>query len=327
MGAQFTQIPDWVRDADISDGAIRLYLILRGFIGANTRGWPSRQTLAERMTTKSRTCSTRSVDRYMNELKGIRAITVQRRWNQSSLYYVWSDPPEARVSTDESTELSTEFSTATDIYIARLDTDVQSRLDTDGDMKYIQGKYIQKKNSIILKNDDERVILKQKEAKKEKYASECDQLWELYPRRLGKKPAYDAIKARLNSGVAFEDLLKATKNYAASVANTEMRFIKHPQTFFGPGLHYQDFLDKNNPAVVSVESRQSREQAIDDAIADLFAAIRGPRPVERPRKVALSEAVLVSISIGELGRMDEGYARTMVANMCRSLLHDGTVKI
>jgi phage replication O-like protein O len=75
------------------------------------------------------------------------------------------------------------------------------------------------------------------------YPEHFENCWSYYPRKLGKKAAYKAYKARLKNGVTKEQLLAATINYANDCKGKEDRYIKHGKTFYGPDDHFQDWLN------------------------------------------------------------------------------------
>lgn len=74
------------------------------------------------------------------------------------------------------------------------------------------------------------------------YPDDFELTWKAYPQRPGasKKGALKAWKARLKTGVDVEVLHAGVVRYAAYVQaeRTEPRFIKQPETFFGPDEHY-----------------------------------------------------------------------------------------
>ncbi len=96
----FAIVPEWVIDADISNGALRLYAVIGRYTNSSNAAWPSRATLARRLRT-----SKDSVDRWTKELVEINALTVQRRWseergsNQSNLYVLRHLRPDLTAST------------------------------------------------------------------------------------------------------------------------------------------------------------------------------------------------------------------------------------
>jgi len=73
-GGRFVIVPYWVFEADMSDGALRLYCVLADFGNRAGRSWPARSTLAERMR-----CSRDTVDRRREELMRAGLLEVQHR--------------------------------------------------------------------------------------------------------------------------------------------------------------------------------------------------------------------------------------------------------
>jgi hypothetical protein len=75
------------------------------------------------------------------------------------------------------------------------------------------------------------------------YPPEFIAVWQAYPRRDGasKKDSFKAWSARVKAGVDPATIAKAVDRYAAYVkaVGTEPRYIKRPETFFGPGEHYE----------------------------------------------------------------------------------------
>ena len=83
---RFSIIPEWLLDSDLSDRAIRVYSVLARYADNETlQAYPSRDTLAQRCH-----CHWRSVDRAIDELVRLGAITKTHRKNgdsyQSNLY-------------------------------------------------------------------------------------------------------------------------------------------------------------------------------------------------------------------------------------------------
>ena len=83
---RFSILPEWVIDADISDRAVRVYAILARYADSETlQAFPSRETLAKRAR-----CHWRSIDRAIDELVKLGAVTKTHRKNgeayQSNIY-------------------------------------------------------------------------------------------------------------------------------------------------------------------------------------------------------------------------------------------------
>jgi len=75
------------------------------------------------------------------------------------------------------------------------------------------------------------------------------QFWTIYPRKVEKKRALRAWKARLKEKYTPEMLILAAKHYAeyCKKNSIEPRYIKHPSTFLGPDRPFEDFLKGVNP--------------------------------------------------------------------------------
>lgn len=77
-GNKFSQVPEWVLDADISDGAFRLYAALLRYADQDTgRAYPARSTLATRLHK-----TPKSIDRYLKELSEIGALKIHARFEK-----------------------------------------------------------------------------------------------------------------------------------------------------------------------------------------------------------------------------------------------------
>jgi hypothetical protein len=76
--------------------------------------------------------------------------------------------------------------------------------------------------------------LKEKDKKKKKAEDEFETLWELYPRKNGKKDAKKHYLTAVSQGTTFEDVkagIEAYKNYIEKT-NTEPKYIKMGSSFF-----------------------------------------------------------------------------------------------
>jgi len=97
---RFSIIPEWVLDANVSDRAIRVYSIMARYADNETlQAFPSRETLAKRAQ-----CHWRSIDRAIDELVNLGAITKQHRRNgesyQSNIYTLRRVLPQVSPPTD-----------------------------------------------------------------------------------------------------------------------------------------------------------------------------------------------------------------------------------
>jgi len=75
---KWAQVPEWVIVAPISDRAVRLYALLARRANADSQAFPSRGYLADRMG-----CSRKSVDRALEELLTVGAVTKQQQFQDS----------------------------------------------------------------------------------------------------------------------------------------------------------------------------------------------------------------------------------------------------
>lgn len=75
------------------------------------------------------------------------------------------------------------------------------------------------------------------------------QAWREYPRRDGTNPRRDAIKAwrtRVREGVSPDDLLRATKAYAAEMerkSKVGTEFVMQAMRFYGKSRPYEQFIE------------------------------------------------------------------------------------
>ena len=93
------------------------------------------------------------------------------------------------------------------------------------------------------------------------FQREFNQLWEIYPRKVGRKKAYDAVVARLRAGVTFDDLLTATQNYASIRRNQDQQFTLHAGTFFGSSVRYEDYIAPTSDVTAQPRSAYSDIEA------------------------------------------------------------------
>ncbi len=70
----FAIIPEWVLDADISDRGVRLFGVLARYADVNGNSHPGRKRICERLR-----CSDASLQRALNELLSLGAVTVTKR--------------------------------------------------------------------------------------------------------------------------------------------------------------------------------------------------------------------------------------------------------
>ena len=93
------------------------------------------------------------------------------------------------------------------------------------------------------------------------YMDQVEEVFKLYPRRVGKKPATDPIKEAIRKH-GYEFILEKTKEYAEARKDLEMEFTPHPSTWF----RQERFMDDPDTWVISgSQSRSSQPTTPYDA--------------------------------------------------------------
>ena len=88
----------------------------------------------------------------------------------------------------------------------------------------------------------------------EEYSPEFDQLWLIYPRKEGKRKAFESVQVLLAEGLTIERLVGAVKNYAITVRDTEFRYVKHGSTFFNEkNRPFEDYMIAPLPDVEGLD--------------------------------------------------------------------------
>lgn len=92
----FAQIPEWLIDSDVSDRAIRAFLVLHRHANKEGYAFPGRAAIAERLG-----CSPASLDRALNELREVGAIVSRQRKDGNAVigndYWLWPAHPSSPV--------------------------------------------------------------------------------------------------------------------------------------------------------------------------------------------------------------------------------------
>lgn len=89
----------------------------------------------------------------------------------------------------------------------------------------------------------------------EEYSADFLLLWNAYPKKAGennKRKAYNAFKARLRDGIAFDVMFEGVKRYRQHMIETGKEgtdYVKMTATFLGPNRHFLD--EYNAPAAVA----------------------------------------------------------------------------
>ena len=70
-------------------------------------------------------------------------------------------------------------------------------------------------------------------------------LWDIYPRKLGKKKAYLYFKDSVKKPQDFEDINKAIKNYIFEVRKTNIKYIQYGSTWFNNWRDWVNYYDED----------------------------------------------------------------------------------
>ena len=117
------------------------------------------------------------------------------------------------------------------------------------------------------------------------------QIKEAYPKRskgkgYGWPDAFKKIQERMSEGHSFEDILEGTKNYCAGTklsGDYGTEFVKQASTFFGPGLHFLDEYETEDPEevreyrkpeVYTDEMRQIDAKKAEENLAKLMRIVK-----------------------------------------------------
>lgn len=99
-------------------------------------------------------------------------------------------------------------------------------------------------------------------AKPAAWADDFDAIWPLYPKKPGmsRADALKAFSARVNEGSDIAAMEAGVRAYASYVlaSGTEPKYIKAPETFFGPGKHWlSDWSPPRNGSGRSANAQQT----------------------------------------------------------------------
>lgn len=90
--------------------------------------------------------------------------------------------------------------------------------------------------------------------KKNIYIAHFEEAWKIYPKKKDKSRAFQCYMARINSGYSENELLTATKNYAAECEKEGRpeKYIKNGSTFFGINEPFVDYLGERKTTPVGI---------------------------------------------------------------------------
>lgn len=104
--------------------------------------------------------------------------------------------------------------------------------------------------------------------------ADFEELWEIYPRKIGKKKALDAYARAIKKGVSFETIKQGIENYNKQITatNTPAAYIKHGSTWFN-GECWNDEYKTSKPA--QQEAPQETNPGFDNWINNFMGQKEG----------------------------------------------------
>lgn len=116
-----------------------------------------------------------------------------------------------------------------------IDTDTDTDTDKNQNRKNLSCPKRKTKREKSDENDDEKKALP--------FIEDFEAVWEIYPKKLDKKQAYNCYVARRRAGTSAEELYMATQNFAGEMKkqNRENRYIMSGKTFFGVNDRWLDY--------------------------------------------------------------------------------------
>ena len=138
--------------------------------------------------------------------------------------------------------------------------DVTQKADKTPEKRYIvtqRREEIEKELELDIDIDNN---IEQNEQKKETYAEAFDKLWESYPRKIGKKRAFEAYKRAIKSGTTDEAIADGIERYRQYVESRkfEEKYIKQGSTWFA-GECWNDEYDISARQFTADEERDYQE--------------------------------------------------------------------
>lgn len=120
-------------------------------------------------------------------------------------------------------------------------TEMQERIGSKTDVAIRVARHRERQKMLHCNNDEtksnsikEIEIEKEIDKEKDKYMCEFDELWKLYPKKIGKKDALRHYIRNRKNKVPYETILEGLKKYIEYInnTNTPMQFIKDGSTWF-----------------------------------------------------------------------------------------------
>ena len=85
--------------------------------------------------------------------------------------------------------------------------------------------------------------------------SQCEEIYSLYPKKIGKGSAIKSIEKALTK-ISFEELSRIVNIYCAKIAWKEKQYIPSPSTWFNQERWEDDQSEWENPSVTAKRNTQ-----------------------------------------------------------------------
>lgn len=198
-------IPDWLLESEgVSMNAKLIYALLCRYAGEDGKCYPSQSTLADKMK-----CTRRAVNNWLKELEEARMIERQRRF------------------TDDGNYTST-------LYRFLMHPDMQggSELNSHGSEPPFTGVVNGRSHGLVNHRSHKENHIEENQLRE-------TEIFEIYPKKAGKKAALKAISEALKEK-DFEELADVVRRYAEAMRHTEPQYIPNPAKWFEEGRYDDD---------------------------------------------------------------------------------------
>lgn len=138
-----------------------------------------------------------------------------------------------------------------------------------------------------------------------------DRLWEIFPRKSDKIGARKQVHARLKSGVPFDELLEATRNYAQSRAGQDSEHTLYGKTFWN-NERWRDWLDGGPELATGPRTSRPPRAAVDGAMAALSEYFNSTGDDRQIRRGPVIDYMLERYTLRKLGNMTTSDLRLIV---------------
>jgi len=267
---RFEMCPHWLLLApNVSALAIRLYLVLRKHADSNGECYPSRQRLAAQLGV-----SLPTLDKARQQLVMVGAIRIDQRkssndsWSTCG-YVVYWEQPEGR---QESLQpLGKNLSNPSKESWALTNTQLTNTQELNTLDQPSNGLIAQSTGTAIERVTEPTVVDIPKRGRKTvraPYSPDFEEFWRIYPRRVGKRAAYDAYREAIST-VSPAVIATAAQRYADD-PNRDPQYTAHPTTWLRQERWHDDPLPARSESKVGGVKRM-------DNYAQIHARITGAR--------------------------------------------------